>query len=431
MTQPDLRTVQRQLFQALRDRPLNLIDEADRKLYQPLYDDEDDHDPVKRLFDTIEFSEEQSVQLVGGFRGTGKTTELSRLEKKLWENDYFVVRVDLDGYVDMHSPVDIRDFLLIVAGAISEKLTDERLLGQSEGVKASFWERARALLSKSVELKEFSAKTPIGDLKMALQSDHSFRDRIREAFSGRLAELVAHVREHHASVLRALRKRANRDDVRLVVILDSLEHLRGTIGADKEVRHSVEELFITHAQQIGLPDTHMVLSVPAFLVVQADNLAAQYVNGGVGAWPAYRVRDRQGGRTDVVDRMVKLVDLRGPWRRILPDQAALEKLILASGGHLRDLFNMLIEAIHLAGKGVRPDAAEKVINVARRAYLPLYKDELEVLRPIAETQSVFQITTEQQDYVLRFLDVGLVLCYMNDEFWYDVHPLVRDVVRKP
>ncbi len=85
---------------------------------------------------------------------------------------------------------------------------------------------------------------------------------------------------------------------------------------------------------------------------------------------------------------------------------------------------MLIEAIHLASRGVRPDAADKIINVARRAYLPLYKDELAVLRPIAETQDVHQVTMEEQEYLFRFLDAGVVLCYMNDDFWYDVHPLI-------
>lgn len=420
-----LRDVQRALFQALRDRPLDLNEEEDRKLYEPLHDD--DHDPVKRLFDTIEFSEDESVQLVAGFRGTGKTTEFSRLEKQLWEAGYLVIRVDLAEYVDMHSAVDIRDFLLILAGAISDRLTSEKLLGVNEGLKKSFWEQIRGIVPAGVEVKEATAKTPIGDLKLAFRSDPSFRDSIRKAFEGRLAELVAQVRTHHASVLKALAARA-KTDVRLVVILDSLEHLRGTLDTAEGVRRSVEELFFTHAEQIGLPDTHMVLSVPAFLVLQADNLASQFVNGAVQAWPAYRVRDRLAKPTAVVERMVALVSKRGEWERILPDRAALEKLILASGGHLRDLLNMLVEALHLAGRGVSPDVADKVVNIARRAYMPLYKDEIDVLRRIAETRDVRQITTKEQDYLLRFLDSGLVLCYMNDDFWYDVHPLVRDLV---
>lgn len=426
MKPPDLRTVQRTLFQALRDRPLDLMNEVDRKLYEPLHDD--DHDPVKRLLDTIEFSENESVQLVAGFRGTGKTTEFSRLEKDLWEAGYVVIRVDLDEYVDMHSAVDIRDFLMILAGAISDRLTSERLLGPEKGLQKSFWERVRGFLPTGAELKEATVKTPAGDLKLAFRSDPSFRDSIRKAFSGRLAELVSQVRAHHAGVLEALAERAGKA-VKLVVILDSLEHLRGTLDTAEDVRRSVQELFLTHADKIGLPNTHMVLSVPAFLVLQADNLAAQFVNGQVDAWPAYRVTTRNGKPTEVVARMVSLVSRRGDWRRILPDQTALEKLILASGGHLRDLINMLVEAIHLAGKGVKPDAAERVINVARRAYLPLYKDEIEVLHKIAETRDLRQITTKEQEYLLRFLDSGLVLCYMNDDFWYDVHPLVRDSVR--
>ncbi|TKD00649.1 hypothetical protein [Polyangium fumosum] len=428
MEQPDLRVVQKALFQALRDRPLDLLDEADRKLYEPLHDD--DHDPVRRLFDNIEFSENESVQLVAGFRGTGKTTEFSRLERDLWEAGYFVIRVDLDEYLDMHSAVDIRDFLLIMAGAISDRLTDERLLGVNEGLKKGFWERVRDLVPGGVEVKESAVKTPVGDLKLAFRSDPSFRERVRTAFTGRLAELVEQVRAHHAEVLKALAKRAGKA-VKLVVILDSLEHLRGTFERAEGVRRSVEELFFTHAAQIGLPNTHMVMSVPAFLVLQGDNLPAQFVNGAVQAWPAYRVTSRAGVRTAVVDRMISLVSKRGDWRRILPDQQALEKLILASGGHLRDLLNMLIEAIHLAGKGVSLEAADKIVNVARRAYMPLYKDEIGVLRRIAEKRDVREINTDEQEYLLRFLDSGLVLCYMNDDFWYDVHPLVRDVVRTP
>ncbi|MDI1483132.1 hypothetical protein [Polyangium sp. y55x31] len=428
MEQPDLRSVQKALFQALRDRPLDLLDEADRKLYEPLHDD--DHDPVKRLFDNIEFSENESVQLVAGFRGTGKTTEFSRLERDLWEHGYLVIRVDLDEYLDMHSAIDIRDFLLIMAGAISDRLTDERLLGVNEGLEKGFWERARDLIPGGVEARESTVKTPVGDLKLAFRSDPSFRERVRKAFAGRLAELVEQVRVHHANVLKALATRA-RKAVKLVVILDSLEHLRGTFEKAEDVRRSVEELFLTHATHIGLPNTHMVMSVPAFLVLQGDNLAAQFVNGAVQAWPAYRVANRAGERTAVVDRMVSLVSKRGDWRRLLPDQPALEKLILASGGHLRDLLNMLIEAIHLAGKGVSPEAAEKIVNIARRAYMPLYKDEIGVLRRIAESRDVREINTDEQEYLLRFLDSGLVLCYMNDDFWYDVHPLVRDVVRAP
>jgi hypothetical protein len=422
--QPIDRNIQRALFRALRDRPLNLMDEEDRKLYEPLHDDR--HDPVKRLFDTIDFSEIESVQLVAGFRGTGKTTELSRLEKDLWEAGFHVIRVDLDDFIDMHSPVDIREFLLILAGALSEQLTSERLLGKEKGLEKSFVERMRSLLPKMPS--EITANAGVANVKLALRGDPGFRGQIREQLSGRLAELTKQIRAYHGEILEALRERAGRE-VKLVVILDSLEHLRGTGETSETVRRSVEELFFTHAARISLPDTHMVMSVPAFLFLEGNNLAAQFMNGAVQAWPAYQVQRRGGERTEVVDRIIRLVERRGDWRKILPDQAALERLIVASGGHLRDLLNMLVEAVHLSGHGVNEGSAEKIIGVAQRAYLPLYKDEIEVLGRVAANKNLKDVRAEEQERVLRFLDSGLLLCYLNDDFWYDVHPLVRDIVR--
>lgn len=422
MTPSELQEIRRTLFRALRDRPLNVMIEEDRKLYVELHDER--HDPVERLYETIKFSEVESVQLVAGFRGTGKTTQFSRLEQRLWEDGFHVVRVDLDEYVDMHSPVDIRDFLLILAGAISDQLTNDKLLGPEMGLKKSFWERAIGLLPVP---KEVTAKAVVADVKLALRSDPGFRGEVRQRLAARLAELTQQVRDYHLDVLDALKERAGKP-VRLVVIVDSLEHLRGMGDKSSDVRESVVELFATHAARIGLPDTHMILSVPAFLFLQANNLDAQYGNGAVQAWPAHRVRDRQGRRTEVVDRMIKLVEQRGDWSYLLPDRAALERVILASGGYLRDLLNMLIEAVHQSGRGVAPEAAERIIAVAQRAYLPLYKDELDVLRRIARQRNMQEIQTSEQDHVLRFLDAGLVLCYLNDDYWYDVHPLIRDVV---
>ncbi len=163
----------------------------------------------------------------------------------------------------MHSPVDIRDFLLILAGAISDRLTDERLLGPSEGLEKSFWERARGFLPSSVVPKEVNVKMPLGDLKLALQVDASFRDEVRKAFSGRLGELVQQVRDHHAAIRAALKKRAGKD-VKLVIILDSLEHLR------------VEALSLFRAfGDTGVSLRNVLAELADVCIKQGDYVAAQ------------------------------------------------------------------------------------------------------------------------------------------------------------
>lgn len=421
----ELRDYQRAFFRALRDRPLDLTDPDDARLYEPLHDK--DEDPVVRLHDTIDFSAEESVQIVAGFRGTGKTTEFSRLEKRLWKSDYFVVRVDLDEYLDLHSPVHVTEFLLVLSGAISDRLSDERLLGDTGA--PSFWERAVRMLGSTLEVSDLSASAgPLG-LKVGLKVDRTVREQVRSALAGQLPRLVHEVRTHHEDVLARLRSKWG-DDARLVVIVDSLEHIRGHMGRSNDVFRSMQELLFGHARDLQLPGTHMVLSVPASLALQADNLAAQFVNGAVQAWSSCRVVQRDGSPDPVtLERLVHLVERRGDWRGLLPERAHLERLCLASGGYLRDLLNMLVEAIHLAGSGVAPeDRMERVLAVQARAYQPLYADEIEVLREIAEHRSLSAVAMEDRDYVVRFLDSHLVLCYLDDDFWYDVHPLVRERV---
>ncbi|MCO4744541.1 MAG: hypothetical protein KC912_07130 [Proteobacteria bacterium] len=421
----DLRSFQRAFFRALRDRPLDVTDPKDALLYEPLHDPIED--PVVRLHNTIDFSAEESVQIVAGFRGTGKTTEFSRLERRLWKSDYLVVRVDLDEYLDLHSPVHVTDFLLVLSGAISDRLADERLLGQ-EG-PPSFWERAARLLGGSLEVSDVSASAgPVG-LKVGIKVDRTVREKVRTALSGQLPRLVHEVRTHHEEILAQLRAKWG-EDARLVVIVDSLEHIRGHMGRSTEVFRSMQELLFGHARHLQLPGTHMVLSVPASLALQADNLAAQFVNGAVQSWSSCRVLQREGGPDPVtIERLVHLVERRGDWRRLLPEREHLERLCLASGGYLRDLLNMLVEAIHLAGAGVPPeDRVERVLAVQSRAYQPLYADEIEVLQKIAERRSLAGVTIEERDYVVRFLDSHMVLCYLDDDFWYDVHPLVRERV---
>jgi len=426
MPEEDLRAFQKRFFQALRDRPLDVSDPADAALYEPLHDAA--HDPVRRLFDTIEFSVGESVQLVAGFRGTGKTTEFSRLEQHLWGSDFLVIRVDLDDYLDLYSPVDITDFLLVLAGAIGDRLRDERLLGWKEGVKRGFWDRAKDLLTPSLALESTGMTAGPVSLQLGLKADPTVRKRVRDALKGQIPHLVQEVRLYHEQTLRFLREKWGKD-AQLVVIVDSLEHIRGTSATARDVYASVQELFFGHARHLQLPSTHMVLSVPAFLALQADNLAAQFANGAVQVWSSCRVRNRDGTPdADSVERLVRLVERRGEWQRVLPNRAALEKVILGSGGYLRDLLNMLIEAIHQATDGVGPRTAERILDVARRSYQPLYADEVQVLRRIAEARDLGAVKLEERDYLLRFLDSHLVLAYLNGTFWYDVHPLVRDRV---
>ncbi|MFH1470030.1 MAG: hypothetical protein ABIO70_36940 [Pseudomonadota bacterium] len=413
-------------FKALKIRALDVAEPEGQRYYQSLH--QPGHDPVERLFDTIDFSGAESIQLIAGFRGTGKSTELSRLAARLRAADYLVVQIDLDHYLDMHGALDPAAFLLLLTGAIGERMTEQGLLGSSVAGRPGFWERAVGFLGREVEITSLGFAGGGAELKVALKDDRQLRARIRDALEGRIQLLVREVRAFHEETLRQLQERWGAE-ARLVVIVDSLEHLRGRGQGFEEIQESVERLFLDHARDLGLPDTHVVMSVPAFLILQADSLEAELGTGSFQAWSACRVRDMTGEPQPTALRHLReLVERRGDWRLVLPDQPAMDQLILASGGYIRDLLNMMVEAIHLARNGVEPDAADRIEDLTRRAYLPLYADERVLLKRIHDARDVGAVQRKDRGYVMRFLDSHLVMPYLNDKFWYAVHPLVEPVL---
>ena len=74
------------LYRALKERPHDPRIDAD--IYEPYVTALPDGDPIARLVSGIEFSESQSLQLVTGQHGTGKSTELKRLQNTLVDDQY-------------------------------------------------------------------------------------------------------------------------------------------------------------------------------------------------------------------------------------------------------------------------------------------------------------------------------------------------------
>lgn len=416
----------RALHRRLRDRPLDYARAEDRALYQPVHDER--HDPVERLLHTIEIGVEQSVQLVAGFRGVGKTTEFSRLESMLWERGYLVARIDLDEHLDLNTPVDVRDFLLLFAGALSESLLDDRMLDQETALALNFWRQARGFLEGAQDA-ELAIRDASGEInwRVSIKESREFREHVRHTLGSKLPHLEREVHGFVAAVIAALRARHG-DDRKLVVIVDSLEHIRGPIDAAASVHASVRELFITHGKRFEFADMHLVFSVPAFMALHTDHVASVYVNGAVQAWAAFHLWSRSRGDLvvdeETLGRLVRLVERRIDWRKILRDESALREIIMASGGYARDLLNLLIEALFQARRDAAADP-EQVIARVRRNYLPIFANEAELLRRIAETRDLKALDSSHRERVAAFLDAHLLLCYLNDDFWYDVHPLVK------
>jgi hypothetical protein len=67
------------------------LDPASDRRYIELYKDAGQDDPVELMFRGIAWQTGESVQLLSGFRGTGKSTELRRLRARLRKAGYLAL----------------------------------------------------------------------------------------------------------------------------------------------------------------------------------------------------------------------------------------------------------------------------------------------------------------------------------------------------
>jgi len=423
----------RDFFRALHYRPLDPED----PLYVPIYEDERlaANDPVQLMARAIEWTPGKSVQLLSGFRGTGKSTELRRLRKELRAAGYLVVLLDIEDYLNTSVPIDVSDFLIVLAGAFGDELAKSDDLLGFDPSHESYWERLKAFFTRTkVSMDEISAEGGEGfsvGLKATLKSDPTFKQTLQEKMAGHLGSLVADVRAYlEECVTRLKRKHGLIKEV--VLLVDSVEHIRGTSVNADAVQSSVETLFATHADKLHLPLLHVIYTVHPYLAVRYPNLGVLYAPGGVKLLSAVKVRDAESGALSSpgIEALEKIVAARGDWKRLLGSRETLDRLSAASGGHLRDLLRIVAEVVLRATTLPVP---EKVVNTAlnqvRNEFLPIAESDARWLERVSRSHDPSLIEPSRLPDLARFLDTHLILCYQNGKLWYDVHPLVLDHIR--
>lgn len=391
-----------------------------------------DYDPVRRLRKHIVWSEIESLQLFSGFSGSGKSTQLLRLQQELEAADYLVVYANADDYLNLGEPIEVEELLVTIAGAFSDKLDASLLVD-------SYWDRLLHYLGQTeVAVPEATFKLPAASFKAELKASPTFRQRVRKVIQSHLPEVRQQVQAFIGEVVNAVQNKT--PGRRVVFLFDSFEKLRGTPSNEQEIMGSIERLFGGYLDMLQLPYVHCVYSVPAFVQF--------FVNcGELVIIPTIKLWKRRVPNEAELPHEPGLVVLRSilekrfgtaAQRRIWgePDTQGrydgIEKLIVASGGALRDLFRLFREALLAAQTLPIPD---KVVQQAVATVRNDFKTSIEDahwLHKIHSEQAADPQTSKASDVnrYMRLLDSHLILFYRNDMSWYDSHPLVRDEVQR-
>lgn len=403
----------------------------DDPFYHPVYATLTDFDPVEEIKTRIRFSDVESRHFFSGFRGSGKTTELLRLQRDLEEEGYLVFYADALQFLNPNLPIEISDLLIVLAGAFSDAV--EAYDASLKLTEESYWTRLRHYLTTTeIEWKEFLLSVKdAGSVKASLRETPSFRQKVQGVLSTRLAELEQQTKKFLEESVAALRR--DRPEVQIVFLFDQLEQLRGSRLTDQDVLSSVERLFTQHRERLNLPSIHAVYTVPPWLkfilpgtpitilpsVRQWENDAerTRYPKGDECLWQV--LEKRFGGRDELL--------------RFFGTEEGVWKLIQVCGGHFRDLFELARTAVARAKQlPVTDGVLESAIAEVRSNYLPIPSADAVGLQGVAESRSHGLRTARAEDVnrFTHFLDTHLVLFLRNGEEWYDVHPIIREDVRE-
>ncbi|MBI4754574.1 MAG: hypothetical protein HY778_03960 [Betaproteobacteria bacterium] len=396
------------------------------------------NDPIEQLRQRIDWAASESVHLLTGFRGNGKTTEIYRLKGLLEESGCRVVRLDMDDYLNSTQPVEISDFLLSVMAGLASILKEVEGL---DAITESYWTRLGNFLTTEVKLEkldiEMKAAGAAAKLGFKLKNEPSFKQQVQHHLRGHVARLVEEAHGFVTEVVQTLRQRSGNPDLKVVILVDSVEHLRG-VGTDAQgVYDSVLNTFSVHGDKLALPQVHVLYTVPPFLVLHANSATRTMGGNPIVMWPNVHVLCRDGSRDPAgLAVMRDIIGKRFPdWERIIPG-ALLDELAASTGGDLRDFFRQVREVLVRLGVARKPGEQAPVADPATvESVSGELRNSLRLMLTERDRQKLGLIHRSKQlkpdgpqdiPTLTTLLDSNLIMNYQNGEPWFDIHPMLRE-----
>lgn len=388
-------------------------------------------DHMLPIQDCILLKKHQSCQLFSGFNGTGKSTELRRLTKLLRTEGYVVLFANAMEYHDLYHPLAIEELLVIIAGAFGEATAE--VVGK-DVIKDGYWSRLRAFLNEDAQVDQ--AKIPLVDLKVSIAHGQPLWLKIRDQLSASLGKLRSDTHGFIQQCIKHIsRKQAQAKGV--VFIFDSLERLRGTEDRFRATMDSAIKIFTQYSSFLHLPGCHVVYTVPPYMNMLSSDVASRY-DRPLHVLPSVKVLEKGSEvlpHQPGVQGLCELVGKRIPLEQVFGDDLQwLEALAINSGGHLKTLIAFVRELLIRALRTDLPVTGENT-----RRVLQSFSETVEqsvrsegalLLESVLADGRLDSVKDEQLPLLARYMDTQVVLCYRNGGGWYEVHPLVRDHVRR-
>ena len=365
-----------------------------------------------------------------GHRGCGKSTLLAQLARRMRKDGWFVVGFSIASMVEMSDVNHINILYSIALQLMRQAIESGVEIPQSVQSSLTNWFTQTKTRTYTDQLKqEMSAGFNLFEwLAGKLQKEKAFREEIRETYEKQVSVLS----EHIDAIARAIQAAAKQP---VLVIIDDLDKLALPI---------VRNIFQDNIATLFSPNIRVVFTIPIAIVREPDLITtldsrSQRVMLGVTKFFHKQDAHRPGASPieENVQMLKQVLDKRIPDELMEPELK--REIVLLSGGVLRELIRLAQECCRecMFQLDLEPENSEVIINteILKEASKNLRNQFARTLGTdlyglLSEIYREFKPPNVKSGEFLELLHGLYVLEYENDDLWYDLHPLVMELLNR-
>ncbi|MEO0350482.1 MAG: ATP-binding protein [Cyanobacteria bacterium P01_A01_bin.15] len=381
-----------------------------------------------RLQHEIEAAASSEKIVFAGHRGCGKSTLLKQLSVEMQPN-HAVIFFSISDQIEM-SAVTHTNILYAIAIRLLSYASKQQILIASDIQETLLgWNDT---VRKQITSDSTKGSVGIGGkwfetVSLMLQQEKSFREDVEKTFSKKIADLVRKCDRIAASI--QLTKKQP-----VLVIIDDL---------DKLDLSKVPSIFRDNVKSLFSPGFRILFTIPIAAAQETEIVGALNSVGIVRPrlFPVakfFSKADRHNPEAQPDAKQMKtftdLLDRRIPAELIAPETA--QQIVLKSGGVVREVVRLARECCLECMVQLDSDT-DVIINdeILTTALDTLRTDfERQIGSVLYELLTIIYATanppdTGSPDFV-KLLHGLMVLEYKNSSLWFDVHPIVMDLMQQ-
>ncbi|MBE9090357.1 ATP-binding protein [Microcystis aeruginosa LEGE 11464] len=403
---------------------------------------------IRELGRKITRSKQPTCQLYSGHRGVGKSTELLRLKEYLEPQKYFVVYFAADDEDIEPQDAEYADILFACTRHLVEAIKLQNHNPLLNWMKDR-WESLKDLALTEISFEGLSLEGQIAQfakITANLRATPDKRRELRQKINANTPSLVEALNDF----IKEAQKILPADSRGIVLIADNLDRIVETQEEGKPSNY--DEIYLNRSEILRGLACHVIYTVP-IAMIYSDGRATQLENNydTPDVLPMIMVRNRDGSKNsagleklrELICRRVALVDpnlvqtlegavsgLDSP--AVFDSPETLKLLCLMSGGHVRNLMQLIQKAIDWTDQlPITAKAARRAIEETRETYRKTVQEhQWEVLARVCHIREA----NNDAEHLRLLLNRCLLEYRYYDEnetlqVWCNIHPLIEGISR--